>query len=273
MPYSPEEIAQRQRFDEFYLRSQSPVLLSIERTVCGCGYGGNSWTTRDEADRFGAILGLEPGLRLLDLGAGAGWPGLYLAQQSGCDVVLLDLPITGLRIASERAAKDRISSACLGTVADAAALPFSASTFDAVSHSDLLCCLQQKGAVLRACRQVVRDQGRMVFTVISIAPGLTPDDHRRAVENGPEYIDSESSYPTLLAQTGWVIAEQHDITEDYARSCERQRLADQKWQQPLEELIGVSAYAERWSGWMTKIVALADGLIRRELFVVIPDSK
>ncbi len=273
MPYSPEEIAQRQRFDEFYLRSQSPVLLSIERTVCGCGYGGNSWTTRDEADRFGAILGLEPGLRLLDLGAGAGWPGLYLAQQSGCDVVLLDLPITGLRIASERATKDRISSACLGTVADAAALPFSASTFDAVSHSDLLCCLQQKGAVLRACRQVVRDQGRMVFTVISIAPGLTPDDHRRAVENGPEYIDSESSYPTLLAQTGWVIAEHHDITEDYARSCERQRLADQKWQQPLEELIGVSAYAERWSGWMTKIVALADGLIRRELFVVIPDSK
>ena len=165
MPYSPEEIAQRQRFDEFYLRSQSPVLLSIERTVCGCGYGGNSWTTRDEADRFGAILGLEPGLRLLDLGAGAGWPGLYLAQQSGCDVVLLDLPITGLRIASERATKDRISSACLGTVADAAALPFSASTFDAVSHSDLLCCLQQKGAVLRACRQIVRDNELRTYSV------------------------------------------------------------------------------------------------------------
>jgi len=273
MPYSPEEIAQRQRFDEFYLRSQSPVLLSIERTVCGCGYGGNSWTTRDEADRIGAILGLKPGRRLLDLGAGAGWPGLYLAQQSGCDVVLLDLPISGLRIAVRRAVKDRISSACFGTVADAAVMPFSTDTFHAVSHSDLLCCLKQKRAVLRACRQVVRNPGRMVFTVISITPGLTPDDHRRAVENGPEYIDLESSYPTLLAQTGWVIEEHHDITEDYAQSCERQRLADQKWQEPLEELLGVSAYAERGSGWTTKLAALGDGLIRRELFVVVPDSQ
>ena len=271
MPYSPEEIAQRQRFDEFYLRSQSPVLLSIERMVCG--YGGNSWTTRDEADRIGAMLGLRSGRRLLDLGADAGWPGLYLAQQSGCDVVLLDLPITGLRIASERAAIDRIASASFGAVADAATLPFAASTFDALSHSDLLCCLKQKRAVLQACRQVVRNRGRMAFTVISVAPNLSPEDHRRAVENGPEFIDSESSYPTLLTQTGWTIKEHSDITNDYAQSCERQRLADQKWREPLEELIGVSAYAERGLGWTNKLAALADGLIRRELFVVVPDSK
>jgi hypothetical protein len=113
----------------------------------------------------------------------------------------------------------------------------------------------------------------MVFTVISVAPGLTPDDHRRAVENGPEYIDLESSYPTLLAQTGWVIGEHRDITEDYAQSCERQRLADQKWKKPLEALIGASTYAERRSGWTAKLAALGDGLIRRELFVVVPDSQ
>jgi hypothetical protein len=78
MTFSPEERAQTDRFDELYVRAQSPVILSIERSVCGCDYGGTSWTTRDEAERIGAILGLRPGLRLLDLGAGSGWPALYL---------------------------------------------------------------------------------------------------------------------------------------------------------------------------------------------------
>jgi hypothetical protein len=101
MSCSPEQRAQRDRFDELYVRAQSPVILSIERSVCGCDYGGTSWTTRDEAERLGALLGLRPGLRLLDLGAGSGWPALYLARMSGCDIALVDLPLSGLRIAAK----------------------------------------------------------------------------------------------------------------------------------------------------------------------------
>ena len=100
MPYSPEERAQRNRFDQLYLQAQAPVLMAIERSVCGCDYGATSWTTRREAERIGALLGLRPGLRLLDLGAGSGWPALYLARTSGCDVTLVDLPFSGLRIAA-----------------------------------------------------------------------------------------------------------------------------------------------------------------------------
>ena len=155
MTRTSEERAQRERFDAAYLRAQSPVMLSIERSVCGCDYGGNSWTTRDEAQQIEALLGLRPGLRLLDVGAGSGWPGLYMAETSGCDVVLVDLPFMGLRIAAERAAKDRIPGACWVALADGAYLPFRDGSFDAVSHSDLLCCLKPKHAVLEACQQVI----------------------------------------------------------------------------------------------------------------------
>jgi phosphoethanolamine N-methyltransferase len=271
MTRSREEQDQRERLDELYVRAQSPVMLSIDRSVCGCDYGGSSWTTRAEAQQIAALLGLQPGLRLLEVGAGSGWPGLYMAETSGCDVVLVDLPLAGLRIAAERAGKDRIPGTCWTVLADAAMLPFPDGSFDVVSHSDLLCCLKQKCAVLKACRGVIRNDGRMVFTVISIAPGLSPEKYRRAVENGPEFIESEADYPTLLGQTGWAIVDRQNITLDYAASCRRQLQADEERKDALETLIGASELAERQAGWQSKLTAIDDGLLRSELFVAIPD--
>ena len=267
MARSPEERAQTERFSESYLCAQTPTMRAIERSVCGCDYGGSSWATREETKRLSALFGLRPGLRLLDVGAGSGWPGLYMAGTSGCDIVLVDLPLTGLRIAADRAVADGIASACWVAVADGANLPFPDSSFDAVNHSDLLCCLRPKRAVLEACRRVIRHGGRMVFTVISVAPGLSTADYGRAVENGPEFIESEADYPTLLTQTGWEIVEHLDLTTDYAASCRRQLRADEEQKDALETLIGASEFAERQIGWRSKLKALSDGLLRRELFM------
>ena len=136
MKRSPEERAQTERLEKSYTKLQSAVMLTIERQVCGCDYGGNSWTTSDEAQRMGAMLGLKPGMRLLDVGAGSGWPGIYMAKRSGCDLALVDLPLTGLQIAAERADRDQIAGTCWVACADATKMPFSDASFDALSHSD-----------------------------------------------------------------------------------------------------------------------------------------
>ena len=47
---SPRELEQKDRLELVYARSQVPVMLAIERRVCGCDYGGNGWMTRSEAD-------------------------------------------------------------------------------------------------------------------------------------------------------------------------------------------------------------------------------
>jgi ubiquinone/menaquinone biosynthesis C-methylase UbiE len=216
-------------------------------------------------------LQLRPGVRLLEVGAGCGWPGLYLAKMSGCDIALVDLPLAGLRIAAERAVKDCISGACWIAVADAATLPFRGGSFDAVSHSDVLCCLREKRAALEACRRVVCDSGRMVFTVISVAPGLSPEDCRRAVASGPEFIVSETDYQTLLAQAGWTVLNCQDVTMDYAASCRRNLRADEERKEGLQTLLGAPALAERLAGWRSKITALDEGLLRRELFAAAPN--
>jgi ubiquinone/menaquinone biosynthesis C-methylase UbiE len=150
-------------------------------------------------------------------------------------------------------------------------LPFGDASFDAVSHSDALCCLREKRAVLEACRRVIRDGGRMAFSVISVAPGLSHDDYRRAVDNGPEFIESETDYPTMLGQTGWIVVDCQDITSDYAASIRRQLGADEEQEDALKALIGPVEFAERQAEWRSKLAAVDEGLLRRELFVATPD--
>ena len=270
MKLSPEEQAQRRRFEETYKRSLLPVMASITRSVCNCDYGGTSWTTREEADVFATLLGMRPGLRLLDIGAGSGWPGLYLARTSGCDVMLVDLPVTGLRIAMDRAVRDRMVGECWVAVADAAHLPLGDCSFDAISHSDVLCCLKDKRTVLTACRRVMRSSGSMVFSVISVAPNLTRSDHARAVESGPEFVEAEADYATLLHQTGWTLLDCRNVTTALMATCHRQLRADQDYKGPLQSIIGVTEFADRQKEWRSKLSVLGEGLLQRHIFVAAP---
>lgn len=265
-----DEQALQDTFAASYLLGQSPVMLDIERRVCGCDYGGVSWTVRAEADRMVADLDLRKGRRLLELGAGAGWPGLYMTKVSGCDTVLTDVIASGLDIAAGRAVRDGLSDRVETAVADAAAMPFDAGRFDAVSHSDILCCLKQKRAVLNECRRVIRPDGKMAFTVIFIAPDLSSADHARAVASGPEFVESDTGYPELLAGTGWHVELTADITPAFAATCRRLIEADESRRADLISLIGEAELDTRLDNWRTKLIALEDSLLRRAYVVAVP---
>ena len=266
MPLTPEERTRCENFAEQYRLGRSCVMREIERAVWGCDYGSTSWATAAEVRRVAQLLGLGPGKRLLDIGAGSGWPALHLARVTGCDVALVDLPYEGLRIAAERAAADGSAGRCWFAVANGAALPFKAAAFDAIGHSDVLCCLEAKLSVLRDCRRVIRSDGRMVFTVISIAPGLSPADHARAVESGPRFVAAPAEYPALLRQAGWDVADRIDLTAEYAETARRLLREEEARAEPLRELLGVAAYAERLAGHRASLRATEDGLLRRDLF-------
>ncbi len=270
MGRSLEEQALTEQFDEEYRLAQSAIVLELECVVCGSDYGGTSWASRPEARQIAGLLRLGPDTRLLDVGAGSGWPGLYLARTTGCDVALVDVPLGGLRIAAERAVADRLAGDCWIAAADGTALPFRSAWFDAVSHSDVLCCLESKLALLQACRRVIRDDGRLVFSVISVAPGLSPADHERAVDSGPPYIDSTVAYPELLRQAGWQAVDCVDVTEAYVEAGRILLRAEEARADGLAELLGEAELAERLDRRRSALQAKEAGLHRRELFVAMP---
>jgi len=134
-----DELQARALFQERYRNTPSLVACQIEQRVIGGDWGANGFTTMAQADALARGLDLSAGDRLLDLGTGRGWPGLYLAARTGCRVVLADLPLEGLRVAADRAAAEGLA-ARTGVVASAASgLPFRAGSFDAVIHTDVLC--------------------------------------------------------------------------------------------------------------------------------------
>ena len=134
-----DEREARALFDQRYGTAQVQVQLKIERRVIGGDWGANGYTTMAQADALASTLSLSASDRLLDLGTGRGWPGLYLATRTGCRVVLTDLPLDGLRVAAARAAADRLPVRAGVVVSAASALPFRAGSFDAVVHTDVLC--------------------------------------------------------------------------------------------------------------------------------------
>ena len=124
-------------FDAYYRIIDEPVMRRIERSVLGSDYGASSYTTVDQADRLLGLLGLAPGKLLLDYGSGTGWPGIHLARSSGCEVVLIDLPLEGLRRADRRRKVEGVGGGVVA--ASAALLPLQDLVFDAATSSDVLC--------------------------------------------------------------------------------------------------------------------------------------
>jgi SAM-dependent methyltransferase len=129
----------RDNFSQKYRVATGGPASEVEQQVIGAVWGVNGYTTRDQADVLGDRLALSPASRLLDLGAGRGWPGLYLASRHGCGVVLADLPHEGLAIAMASARARGIDALAAAVTASARDLPFPAASFDAVVHTDVLC--------------------------------------------------------------------------------------------------------------------------------------
>lgn len=134
-----EEAERQATYDVRYRDDILAAGVEVEREAVGSDYGNNGFTTVAQADALIDLLELTPDSRLLDIGSGAGWPGLYLATRTGCRVVVTDLTVAGMRHATRRARADGIADRTAAVAASARHLPFRPESFDAMVHTDVMC--------------------------------------------------------------------------------------------------------------------------------------
>jgi ubiquinone/menaquinone biosynthesis C-methylase UbiE len=254
-----------QAFAESYELSNLPAMREVERSVLGCDYGGTSWTTDSQAQQIADLLDLKPGVHVLDIGAGSGWPGLFLADISGCDVTLLDLPKNALAKARQRALDDGIENRVNALVGSGAALPFADGSFEAISHSDVLCCLPQKIEMLRECRRIATDGANMLFSVIATARNLSDADYERAIEAGPPFIEAPDGYDVLLEACGWRVLQRFDATPDHRNSLNELVRAFET-STALADTLGQDVVREAAKHRAEQIAVIDAGLMVREIF-------
>lgn len=257
-----------QAFADSYEVSNLPAMQAIERSVLGCDYGGTSWTTNVQAGQMIDSLQLQPGLHLLDIGAGSGWPGVFLADESGCKVTLLDMLPNALAKAMSRADSDGLGERVSAVVGSGCDLPFGEAVFEALSHSDVLCCLPEKLDMLSECRRVARDGAQMVFSVIAISDGLEGESYLRAVEAGPPFVELELGYPEMLAQTGWRIVDRIDVTDTHRESLSA-LVKGLNSSEELSRALGDEVVRDSSKRRQVQINAIDAGLMVREFYSVV----
>ena len=93
----------------------------------------------------------------------------------------------------------------------------------------------------------------------------------RAVQAGPGFIRSEVHYPSMLKSAGWQITQKDDITDAFLASIERMIAAEKKQSESLRALRGDDVNETAQLNWQSRLQAVADRLILREFFSVVPD--
>ncbi len=125
--------------DERYSPVRSRAARQLEQAALGHAVGLNGYTTLEQAQVLTDCLELSPDRRLLDVGAGRGWPGSHIASASGCHLFSTDVPRTALREATGIDLGREHSGLHYVIGADGRAFPFALESFDAISHADVFC--------------------------------------------------------------------------------------------------------------------------------------
>ena len=134
-----QSLIETERFGQRYAVSGEAAPRTVELEALGSDYRATGYTTREQADDIGRLLELGPGSVLLDIGAGCGWPGLYLATTLGCSVVSVDPIMEGCSASLDRIGSDDLGSRALALLGTGEQLPIRSGSIDAIVHADVMC--------------------------------------------------------------------------------------------------------------------------------------
>lgn len=199
---------------------------------------------RPQTIAFAEVLGLAPGMAVLDVGCGLGGPARYFAESCGCDVTGFDLTPAFVALATELTARTGLATKARFVTGSALAMPFEAARFDAATLIHVGMNVSDKTALFAEVRRVLRPGGRFgVFDLMRTGDGLLPFPLPWADDEATSFVATPDAYRDLLQAAGFTVTHERDRTGfvlDLARQM-RERAAAETPILGLHLLLGPTA--------------------------------
>jgi len=231
-------------YDPNYRNFQKELYSRIRRDAFGEDIGQNSWLTAEEQDSVLSLLKLCPGKRLLDVACGAGGPALRIAAKTGCSVLGIDVHPDAISAAWSLAARRRMAEVSEFRVQDATrSLPFSDSSFDAITCIDAINHLPDRRSVISEWVRLLKPEGRLLFTDAAIVTGpLTNEEIAIRTYAGFHLLTTPAYNEEVLRQSGLRTLAVDDVTQTMAESAHRRKAARAAYELRLRAIEGDRAY-------------------------------
>jgi len=137
---------------------------------------------------------IKPGQLVLDLGCGVGATAIYLAKESGFEIIGADLVESMLYRANERAAEQQVLDKTAFLAADARVIPFPDDCFDVVLLESVNVFFDNKLAAFTEYRRVIKPGGFI---------GITEMTWLKEPKEAFVDLFKNTAFATALQADGW----------------------------------------------------------------------
>lgn len=156
-------------------------------------------------------LGLEPGMRVLDLGSGVGGPARYFAEQHGCQVAGVDLSSDFVQAANALTKRCGLDHRVAFRQASALDLPFETASFDRGTLIHVGMNIQDKAALFAEARRVLKPDGLLgVYEVMRTGSAPLPYPMPWSETEETSFVENAETYRALFTAAGFTIERETD---------------------------------------------------------------
>jgi ubiquinone/menaquinone biosynthesis C-methylase UbiE len=181
---------------------------------------------RRATEELAAMLGPQPGERLLDIGAGIGGPSRYLAKVHGCRVSGIDLTDEFVAAAIDLTRRTGLSDRVNFRQGSALDLPFADASFDLAWSQNVAMNIADRARWYAEVHRVLRPGGRFAIQDVTQGPaGAIHFPVPWADTPDLSFLRTPEETRALLQAAGFTVLQWRDNTEASIAEFEAQRAA------------------------------------------------
>ncbi|KAJ9631234.1 Delta(24)-sterol C-methyltransferase [Knufia peltigerae] len=210
--------------------------------------------------RVALLLGLKPGMKVLDVGCGIGGPAREMARFTGCEVVGMSINQAQIDRAIRLTAEEGLTDKCTFVRGDFLNMPFAPDCFDAAFAIEATCHSPSLCAVYTETCRVLKPGATFLVSEWVLTPEFDPSntkhvDMRRRIERGngvvnlhtsleareamlssgfdPEHEENFANYHDYLRRRRGTAPNNQTVIEDEGGVQRRQRRRQQQITSPV----------------------------------------